>query len=217
MLCRELGKSPATAAPWNLPLFSSENFVALPSIGAIVEGWLLLVPKNHFISIGALPDHLFGEMDAFKRLLQSALTDCYGPVAAFEHGPSQERRSVGCGVDHAHLHLVPVAFDLATIAQPMLPTGAEWKPATIDGCRDSHRRGEDYLYVEQPLGYGRVATGEIGSQVFRRVIASEIGDSDNYNWREHPHIDKVMATVARIRTWQESVAYGERGILVAAA
>jgi hypothetical protein len=178
---------------------------------------MLIVPKDHYISIGALPESLFDEMNAFRRVLQSNLADCYGPFAVFEHGPSQERRTVGCGVDHAHLHLVPVSFDLATLARPLLPNGADWKLATIDECRNSFRRGEDYLYVEQPLGCGRIATGDMGSQVFRRAIASEIGSADTYNWREHPQLDNVMATVARMRTWRDSGAWGERGVLVAAA
>jgi ATP adenylyltransferase len=216
-LCGELEKHPFGADPWNIPLFSSDNFVALPSVGPLVEGWLLLVPKDHFISIGALPDHLCDEMNAFRRVLQSALTECYGSVVAFEHGPSQERRSVGCGVDHAHLHLVPVSFDLATFVSPMLPSGASWKPAGIEDCRNCHRRGEDYLYLEQPLGLGRIATGDMGSQLFRRVIASQTGNPEEYNWREHPQLDSVMATISRIRAWQESSASEERGILFAAA
>jgi ATP adenylyltransferase len=216
VLCGELEKRRG-ADPWNVPLFSSEAFIALPSLGALVEGWLLLVPKNHFISIGALPDHLFEEMNAFRRVLELALTECYGSVVAFEHGPSKERRNVGCGVDHAHMHLVPVSFDLATFVSPMLPSGATWKPAGIDECRQSHQRGEDYLYVEQPLGSGRIATGNMGSQLFRRVIASQIGNREEYNWREHPHLGNVMATVSRIRAWQKSSASEERGILFAAA
>jgi hypothetical protein len=28
---------------WNRPLFESANFVVLPSLGSLVQGWLLLV------------------------------------------------------------------------------------------------------------------------------------------------------------------------------
>lgn len=138
-------------------------------------------------------------------------------MAAFEHGPCKERRSVGCGVDHAHLHVAPVKFDLATFVSQMLPGDASWKPATIAECRDCHRRGDDYLYVEQPLGSGRVATGDIGSQLFRRAIASQIGNPEEYNWREHPQLHNVMATIRRIHAWQETGAPEERGIVFAAA
>jgi hypothetical protein len=178
---------------------------------------MLLVPKGHFISMGALPDTMFAELDAFKSFLCSMLTECYGSVATFEHGPSRERRSVGCGVDHAHLHLVPVSFDLASLTSPLLPTGARWRPAGIQECRNSHRLGEDYLYVEQPVSSGQIVTGELGSQVFRRVIASRIGHPKEYNWREHPHVERVMATINRIRAWQTSSVSQEYGTLFAAA
>jgi len=216
MLCTELARTHGVD-PWNVPLFASDNFVALPSIGALVEGWLLLVPKNHYISIGALPDTLFAELDAFKSFLCSVLIECYGLTVAFEHGASKERRSVGCGVDHAHLHLVPVSFDLANLALPMLPCGASWSPAGLDDCRSSHQRGEDYLYIEQPISFGRIATGDIGSQLFRRVIASGIGSPDGYNWREHPHVERVMATISRIRAWQTSSSSSQHRFLFAAA
>ena len=161
---------------WDKPLFESQNFVVLPSIGALVEGWLLLVPKKHFICIGALPDSLADEMQEMKHFLCSALQQSYGQVCAFEHGPSRANLSVGCGVDHAHLHIVPVAFDLASVAKPLLPKDLLWTYTGMEGCRIAFRRGEDYLYVEQPIGVGRIATHQgFGSQLLRRAIATQIG------------------------------------------
>ena len=34
-------------------LFESENFVVVPTIGSIVPGWLLVVPRSHFMSVGS--------------------------------------------------------------------------------------------------------------------------------------------------------------------
>ena len=190
--------------PWNEPLFETRNFVALPSIGALVEGWLLLVPKRHFVSLGALPDSMFSEMQDFKELLCSVLMASYGRVCAFEHGPSADRRAVGCGVDHAHLHLVPIHFDLLAEVTPLLPTTIRWQPADIRDCKPIYRRGEDYLYLEQPIGSGRLATHQrFGSQLFRRAIASHLGVPKKYNWREYDQRPNVMATVDRVRLWQE--------------
>ena len=182
-LCSGLAPCASTKA-WNNPLFETLNFVALPSVGALVEGWLLLVPKRHFISLGAVPVPLLAEMSEFRAFLCSVLADCYGTVSAFEHGPSAAGRSLGCGVDHAHLHLVPVSFDLSSEVSPLMPTGVTWTPAGIDECRTAHFRGEDYLYLEQPIGSGRIATHHrFGSQLFRRAIASHIGLPHRYNWR----------------------------------
>lgn len=63
-LCLE--SSEVVRQPWNDPLFETQNFIALPSVGALLEGWLLLVPKRHFILLGALPDLMLVEMQEFK-------------------------------------------------------------------------------------------------------------------------------------------------------
>ena len=97
-------------------MFESENLVAIPSLGSLVEGWLLIVPRMHFISTGAFPPDLHEEFATFKREVCARLTALYGEICAFEHGPYAPSRQVGCGVDHAHVHLVPVAFDLITAA-----------------------------------------------------------------------------------------------------
>ena len=180
---------------WNEPLFESPNFVAVPSLGALVEGWVLLVPKPHVISFGALTKDLFPEMLAMKDAITAGLMQQYGPICIFEHGPSRERCRVGCGVDHAHLHFVPIEFDLRSAAAPFLPEDLIWSPAVIQDCQWAFFNEKDYLYVEQPLGRGSIAMSQAyGSQIFRRAIAKEIGRPDEFNWREYSHIENVTAT-----------------------
>src|SRR5579862_8951840 len=104
MRCSSLKSHPFIEA-WDIPLFESPNFVAVPSLGALVEGWLLLIPKCHVLSLGSLPDSTHEELNEFKEFLYAALIQCYGSASAFEHGPIIEKSAVGCGVDHAHLHI----------------------------------------------------------------------------------------------------------------
>ena len=183
---------------WNRPLLESRNFVALPSVGSLVEGWLLIVPKDHYISMGALPVSLADEMQSFKWELASQLGALYGDLCAFEHGPALAERRVGCGVDHAHLHVVPIAFDLADAAAPFLPRYVSWSQAGWDQCRAAYHSGRDYLYVEQPIGAGRIAVHDsFGSQVFRKAIADRLGVPEQFNWREYPQKDLVSRTILR--------------------
>jgi diadenosine tetraphosphate (Ap4A) HIT family hydrolase len=186
--------------PWNKPVFESPNFVVLPSLGALVEGWLLLVPKEHFICMGAVPEPLTSEMEEVKDIIISALQQTYGQVCAFEHGPSATNLSIGCGVDHAHLHIVPLSFDLVSAASSFLPQNLIWSEAGFKECRKTFGRGEDYLYLEQPVGVGRIAVHrEFGGQLFRRAISAHIGVPNQFNWREYSQLSNVSATIKKLR------------------
>lgn len=191
---------------WNKSLFDFPNFIVLPSLGSLVEGWLLLIPKKHFICMGALPDSLIDEMEEIKQFLWVYLQQTYGSVLAFEHGPSKSNLKVGCGVDHAHLHFVPVDVDLILAASPFLPQDLHWSEAGLEECRDAFTQGKDYLYVEQSIGVGSIITSqEFGSQLFRRAIAANMGVLKQFNWREHPQYSNILATIDKVRSWDTSI------------
>lgn len=186
---------------WNVPLLDSPNFIVLPSLGALVEGWVLLVPKEHFICMGELPRSLTAELQELKHHICSALYQSYGRVCVFEHGPSQPNLRVGCGVDHAHLHIVPLEFDLVSSVNPLLPKDTFWSKAGLQDCSDAFRRGDDYLYLEQPSGEGRIVTSQdFGNQLFRRAIATQVGAAHLFNWREFPQYPNIMATIEKFQS-----------------
>jgi ATP adenylyltransferase len=194
-LCSTLA-SPATRPVWDTAVLESSNFVVLPSLGSLVEGWLLLLPKQHYLSMGALPVALVSEMEKMKAQLGEQVKSQFGEVCIFEHGPAFESRNVGCSVDHAHLHLVPLTFDIEEAARPFMPHDSEWSKASWSECQEAHLAGRDYLYFEQPFGYGRISMHpDFGSQVFRKAIASQIGRPDQFNWREFPELDTVARTI----------------------
>jgi len=198
-LCSKIGAGD-NQERWDEPLFSSANFISLPSIGSLVEGWLLIIPKEHFLSFGAMPLHLANDLATFRALVADYLERKYGSLCAFEHGPSRLTRQIGCGVDHAHLHLVPINFDLISAAHPFLPRNLVWKDSNLDECRSAFVKGLDYLYVEQPLGHGRIAVHEeFGSQVFRKAIASHLQIPDQYSWREYPQFENIARTINILR------------------
>ena len=180
---------------WDQPVLESKSFVAVPSLGSLVAGWLLIVPRRHFISTGAFQLDLLEELLEFKEEVCSRLSAHYGEICAFEHGPSAVKRQVGCGVDDAHIHVVPLNCDLVEAAKPYVPD-VEWRQAQWSDCRRAVAQRLDYLFVEQPVGRGRIAVAEeFGSQIFRRAIDSIIGRPEEFNWRTHPHelnIDKTI-------------------------
>ena len=70
-------------------IFAENNeFFAISSIGALVEGWTLIVPRMHCCSM----KDIYGDKEfiEFANKIAKALKACYGPIIAFEHGPNCE-------------------------------------------------------------------------------------------------------------------------------
>ncbi len=154
------------------------------------------VPKKHFLSIGTLSDSAVAEMEVLKKLVAERLSRIYGTVSMFEHGPGAEQRQVGCGVDHAHLHMVPADFDLTTAVGSFLPSECRWEKASLARCRSAAEAEEDYIYFEQPFGEGRMLKHPgLPSQLFRRAIAAHLGVPNEFNWRTNPQIENINATI----------------------
>ncbi|MCI0624735.1 MAG: hypothetical protein L0387_24335 [Acidobacteria bacterium] len=182
--------------PWNQPLFESARFTVIPSLGSLVEGWVLIVPKQHFLSLAALPDSFAREMTELKKTVCHILSRKCRNLYAFEHGPSKPGLRVGCGVDHAHLHVVPLDFDLSSAMQPFLPASSGWRKAALADCRAAIRDGDAYLYLEEPSGNRLIARHQnFGSQLFRRAIATQLGVPREYDWLDHPQLQNIAGTI----------------------
>lgn len=185
---------------WNRILFESESFCAVPSLGALVEGWLLVVPKKEAICIGALQTPLLSELRSFVEMVASRLQTVYGPVALFEHGPRGKDTAVGCGVDYAHLHLVPTRYSLLSSARQLAPR-LRWRDALgLSDTRAQFTRHRPYLYLEQPYGATSYLTNgpSIPSQLFRRVVSQCLGTPEKYDWKRFPQLQNISATIAAL-------------------
>lgn len=195
-LCAELTAKNGRK-PWNECLLETDHFVVLPSLGALVEGWLLIVPKEHYICMGALPTAWRQEADCLAEQVRNLLRERYDlPILSFEHGPSVVQHGTGCGVDHAHLHVVPLDCDIVQFIEPFVLPALDWIPAAWDERSRAYQTGQDYLYFKQEGSAGHLAvSADFGSQVFRKAIASYLGVLNEFNWRENPQFAVVNRTI----------------------
>src|SRR5437870_13220641 len=67
-------------------IFETENFVVLPSIGQIVEGYLLIMPKRHANSMAVLDKHLLAELEIVYSKVRQMLSRSYSTPIFYEHG-----------------------------------------------------------------------------------------------------------------------------------
>ncbi len=119
-------------------LKETEHFLLIADYAPLVEGHLLIIPKNHFACYGDVPATLDEELFALKDELREFYNRYYAPVVFWEHGVFRQT------VFHAHLHCFPwgnLAYDIDSQIHTMVITAQE----DIRGW--FHAQGH-YFYLE---------------------------------------------------------------------
>ena len=179
----------------------SRGHVAVASVGALVPGWVLLCPKAHRINMSH--EYVDADFASFRLKIATRLARQFNsPVRMFEHAPTCRSSATGCGVDHAHVHLVPLRFQLAD-AVSKLPDESAWCPVRASELQEFVRDGEYLFYsddalAKDPSGAAKLLDEPI-SQFFRRVVASELGCPQEFDYRTYPNLGNVTATATALR------------------
>lgn len=186
---KELGPDPLC----DTPVLRSASSLALPTIGAIVPNWVLIVPRRCALSLSTLPSADRSDVLA----LATDVARLLGPeehTVMFEHGPNSSGSVVGCGVDQAHLHVLNTAFDFASLAlsDPVVEWAIvndddPWK--SLDGSEYYFLRSYSATYVGKP----KVPS----SQFFRKHIAAAVGTPERWDYKCWPSYDNVRRTYER--------------------
>jgi diadenosine tetraphosphate (Ap4A) HIT family hydrolase len=181
---------------YDTPLLQTEHFFVVPSIGAMVPGWVMVLPKVHALSIARVPHEQREELKLLINRTRTVVEKRFGPATLFEHGASAAGSLTGCGVDHAHLHIVPLHFSLISLA--LNDEAASWVRKTHGphGIKDAQ---SDYLLISEDsstcvVGHLR----QPQSQYFRRLIANAVGTPGQYNYRTYLFLNNVRQTVEGI-------------------
>jgi diadenosine tetraphosphate (Ap4A) HIT family hydrolase len=119
-------------------LKETTNFLLVADHAPLVEGHLLVIPKNHFACYGAVPTSLDAELFALKDELRTFYTRFYAPVVFWEHGVFRQT------VFHAHLHCFPwgdIAYDLDSQIHNAIVNSQE-------DIRDWYQARGHYFYLE---------------------------------------------------------------------
>src|SRR5258706_16067800 len=94
-LCTAL--QPNAQRPWyDVPLLQSANFGVLASLGALVPGWLLIVPKSHVLSMAQLDGSLRGELVTLLEKVKWLVARNFAAPKVFENGAVTFGSSAGC-------------------------------------------------------------------------------------------------------------------------
>jgi diadenosine tetraphosphate (Ap4A) HIT family hydrolase len=176
-------------------LLNDGVFRVLPTLGQLVEGHLLIVPSPHITSMGDLMPKESNHLEAVCDTVRQALREAYGQVLFFEHG-IRGAGSGGCGIDHAHIHAVPVAAD--GILDILVREFGGCAIHRLANIQEAVKPGSSYLFVEDSSASRYVfPVSELPSQYMRRVVAESMGKSD-WDWRKCGQEPELMATLERL-------------------
>lgn len=161
----------------------TDNFAALPSLSPLTAGHVLLVPNLHITSMAQIDKSLHREFNFFLRRLLTRLSKCFKPPLILEHGIAKGK-SGGCGINHAHLHLLPLspvvtAKVKSTVFQKFIFESTNMHQL-LSGT-DHHR--SYLLFGLKPQQLSVSFRENVPSQYLRRIIANELG-LPRWDWRE---------------------------------
>lgn len=168
------------------------DWVVLPTIGCLTEGYLLYMPHEHTLAFADFDEDSLASCSADIEELRSALHERYGPVIVAEHGPRGCDLGAGC-CDHAHMHLIPVPDPVRVMAEYTRVGGARPNHDSLAGCLGAV--DEAYVYVSPAAGMHYVwpARG-FPRQWVRRVCAAIHGRGCEWDWRDYPLEDEFRRT-----------------------
>src|SRR5712692_8659060 len=180
----------------NRVLLASDSFCVFPSLGQLVEGYLLIAPLQHYTALDEMPRRLLDELADICQHIRAILFQNYGPCLSFEHG-ARGPANGGCGIYHAHLHVVPVDRIPDPVAQ-LKKRFPHKNLRALNNINEGPNRDSPYLFYEDfNSNRYRFSVGNLQSQYMRRVLAEAIGTSD-WDWRAAGREHRLLATLNRL-------------------
>jgi len=175
-------------------ILEQDGFRVIPSLGQIVPGYLLLVPKHHYRAFADMSLEELTTAEALKTHLGGQLHSTYGDYLFFEHG-ARTSDSGGCGISHAHLHAVPFPHEKDPVEELTRAFAFE----QVSNLSELKRLQSDkpYLYYESVRGNRYVLDPPfIQSQYIRRLLAEALG-VEAWDWRQCGREERLLGTLAR--------------------
>lgn len=183
-------------------VFETKNFVCVPSIGSFVEGYLLVIPKRHYLSTLMLPEDNLKELQLIISVLSNFYKEKYKQsFLIYEHGTSTSEKVGGMSVTHAHLHFLPCSMRIISSLSEFEFLKFESLLAVKDYY--SHVNGGPYLLLkDNDNSYYLSITENIPSQYFRKKVCDICSMKGTGNWKEFPYIENIKKTLTATKQFE---------------
>lgn len=175
---------------------SSHSYNVIPSLGQLTEGHVLIVPKVHATALADMKDDQLRELDILYLEICRRLQKSYGAHIAFEHG-TRGPNAGGCGIVHAHLHVLPCSRALEFPSDIPIRRIDEASFYALRACVSPYT---SYLWFrDQEMRAFIAEVNYLPSQYLRKIVAKALGIPE-WDWRASPFQDSLFRTVERIKT-----------------
>lgn len=180
-------------------ILEENYFLALTGLGALTEGYVLIIPKGHYISIGAIPENQFQALTDFCNRVRTIIEQVFGPVVIFEHGMSHCHSAGGC-IDHAHIHFIPTETGFRSEFK------ANFKEERIKKLVELKKFADNnipYLFYENTRKekFVYLSIDNIPSQYIRKLWAKKVGKPDEWDWAVSIGEINIARTIDRIQQY----------------
>jgi ATP adenylyltransferase len=133
------------------------------------------------------------EIPEFISKLDGRLSSFQREVFHFEHGGTTGS-TISCGVDQAHLHLVPLPFDL--VKQATGQDDVSWRELPKYVSPWSQASDAEYLSVRRSGGVWSIGSPLFPtSQWFRKLVSAEIGKPQQWDYKKFPAVEVMDKTI----------------------
>lgn len=192
---------PRSGAACDQEILRTDQLVAVPSAGALVAGWTLIVPRRPMLNLASATSEEQRAIELAAGQIAGQLARTGEQIWFFEHGNRNAGGVMGCGVDQAHLHVVPLNFDLGAAIGCRTGDEIAWTVGSeSDTPLDSLPATGEYIAFWSMADH-RPNIGMVRrpvSQWVRRVIADELGIGAEWDYRSHPQMVRVQQTLERL-------------------
>ncbi len=177
----------------------NEHFIVVPSISPIVEGHLLIFPKYHIKNLAEIkPNSLNMFFDIMNKSIEM-ISSSYDKTFVFEHGVGQDGY-LGCGIDHAHLHIIPLSYK---IADKIIKNISDAFPNSISDNLENillnmNKINSYLLYGKDIEEMYCTSSSQIPSQYIRKMITEELNGYE-WDWKKFTGKDKFINTYKTIK------------------
>lgn len=182
----------------NTILDETNHFYILPTVGSLVDGYILVVSKRHINSMSELTKNEMDEYNFIIEKYRNIFRDIYGkyPIV-FEHGSPVSDNSIRANsVIHAHSHIVNHAY----LDEPKIIKRLNFKP--IQRIEDIKSNENYIMYINNNFKYVTYNFEPI-SQLMRKLIAKDLKYEDKFDWKKEKFMDNIIKTVLKVKEYNE--------------